>query len=1352
MTPQSDAETSAATAPAQPPYSTQRDTALKDGILSRLPEPLPSKMMDIAGTQVDIGQVKAGFDALFDTLRDNHGITKVPNVDSTLVVQLDEQTFAKHFAVQMELDAVLNNDSELTPAQLRQHGIDNPQSVLNEILSPDFMGNLANNDPAAQTRLDTLLNQVATAKVDPKPGARPDRVATMVDNQRTELVDNTRSNPARSINGRVLLNTGHLDGMATNPDHKADAIQHLLTHEFMHASSIGSDRTFAHRHSEGGVFNPGINPDEAMTELLAREITDALAERKAQDAGQPNPHIQYIQYENGSNRYQDNVDALNNELDAAPRTSAEATFQSMLDSYFRADEGNPGTRPAPPTTDTAATGDPTPPPQARGNDVIADESWRHDTARTADWFAPQNPQPPALWDPVRDKAPVRTVDTEGADVQRSSTANNLDSLTGIIKHDVRRMEVAPGSWVKEYTLKVHLNPDTNLTPADVAAVQQKTVEGVDRLLNQGYRLPSGDQFHARVEFVTDPADAHTTVDLTNSTNADQLNWGTQTSSNVLAHEVAHYFGLPDEYKDAPGPDARIFNSDGKPLPPGHTQSNLVVNDDGLMGTGVHGDPSIKPRHLWLIERTTNSQVMVPDADHATLQDPDSPRQTPPPRPPDHGTQPDIDSRPAVVAVTYGGVTVEVEVDSDAEVEVEVDFNSDAENDSDSDSDADSEADLQPAGPPAPPPPPPATASTQQAAVPPPPPPPPATTSTQQVAAPPPPGTQPPPPAGPDTSATQANAPATPAAPYSNVRDADLKNGILTRLPAQITPVPLRIAGVQVDIGQVQAGFDALSGKLGEFGITTTPNVNPDLVVQLDQQTFAKHFAVQQELDTALKTTDRGDSDVTTGQLNAQGIDPAQVRAEILSADFLRQLNDGNPAAVARLDTLLDQVAQAKVGHNGDVAATRAGLIESTLTNPARAINGHVLLNTDHLDDLTTDPARKADAIRHLLTHEFMHVHSVGSDVTFAHRDGQGGVYNKNLNPDEAVTELLARNITDALSERLGQPSQYNQFSDGSARYQTNIDLLNREFDRTRSKWDSFEPGPTFQTMLRDYFVGATPPASTSGTRPAPPITTQDVQSPNAPIPLVDLTPANTDPQHHARPDHTGSNVRHHHATGTCQRAHSVGRHVGTDHRYRHPGAHQHLDRRHQRAVDRTPGPDGGDDQAARARAGPRTHRTRTPVAQRPSQARPPHLPRRHPRAAGHARQARRRHRAGAGKHPDRKPRQRHHHHPRPRRTTERQAGPPANPQPHPRPDRRRDRHARARPRPRRPVHLVRQDHRHPRARRPEGHPRRPPLRRDHRSSPHRTAGCLLSRAHDDRGRCRQEDRAPRRVRGRDHRR
>ncbi len=1058
------APTPLANAPTAPagPFSTRRDDGLKNGTLNRLPAEITPVPLDIAGVQVDLGQVRAGFDALFGELNATYGVTTTPTVHPDLVVRLDQEAFAKHFAVQQELDSALKTndrgESDVTVEQLNGQGID-PRRVRDEILSNDFMHRLGNGDADTVARLDALLDQVVRAKAGPNGD---------VDAQRDKLVESTRTNPARSINGHVLLNTDHLDGLTTDPTRKADAIRHLLTHEFMHVNSVGSDVTFAHRDGQGGVYNKDLNPDEAMTELLARRITDALAERE----GRPS---QYNQFDDGGNRYQTNVDQLDHQFDRPrskwdnPPFNAANTFQSMLDDYFGATEpaGPPETRSAPPaTSDTPPTADPDVPP-AKGKDVAADESWRHSTATTAPWFAPKDPQPSAAWDPVRDKAEVRTVDTEVADVQRSSTASNINSLTGIIRHDVRRMEVAPGKWVKEYTLKVHLKPGDGVTGSDVDTVRRRTADGVNDLLNKGYRLPSGDQFHARVEFVTDPAQAHTTVDVTSSTDVDQLHWGKDTSSSVLAHEVAHYFGLPDEYKEAPGPDARIFNSDGKPLPAGHTQSNLVVDDDGLMGAAVHHDPSIKPRHLWQVERTTDSQVAVPGTAHTTLHDPDSPTRIPPPRLPDQGTR----------------------------------------------------SDVRPTGPAAPPPPPP-----PGFAAPPPPPPAPATTTAQQAAAPPPPpappglpGFQaPPPPPGvpapPAQAAPSAPPPppgapvpgtGAPAAPFSDQRDTALKDGVLGRLPDSIPPVPLEIAGVQVDIGRIRAGFDALFGTLRDnHGITTTPTVNPDLVVQLDQHTFAKHFAVQQELDTALTTHGRGESDITADQLNGQGIDPRAVRDEILAPDFLARLGKGDVDARARLDALLDQVVQAKVGPNGDVGTQRTNLVQSTLTNPARAINGHVLLNTDHLDDLAVDPARKADAIQHLLTHEFMHVHSVGSERTFAHRAGQGGVYSSNVNPDEATTELLARRITDALAEHQGKTPQYNDFPNGEQRYQRNIDDLNKVFDKKRGKWDTFNAPDTFQGMLSDYF-GVNQQGGTPRSRPAPPTTSaQRADAPTPPPPPV----------------------------------------------------------------------------------------------------------------------------------------------------------------------------------------------------------------------------------------------------------
>ncbi|MFE0022785.1 glycosyltransferase [Amycolatopsis sp. NPDC059021] len=280
-------------------------------------------------------------------------------------------------------------------------------------------------------------------------------------------------------------------------------------------------------------------------------------------------------------------------------------------------------------------------PQGRSAPPKNDVSWQHSESTTAEWAQPKNPLPPSRWESMRDKAPVRTVDYEARDILRSSTPKKLDFVPGLVRYDVRRMEVEPGHWVQEYTLKVHLQPGDGISLQALADARAKALAGVDSLLNKGYRLPSGDQFHVRLEFTEDTG-AHTTVKLTDTENANQVEWGTGTSPNVLAHEIAHYFGLPDEYRDT-GDWKRIFNSDGKPLPGGRKPLNAVIEDGGLMGQRVHYSPTLLPRHLWRIEQTMTSQVHLPGASHALLTGPESTVRAPL-DPPEPGSAPPV--RPA----------------------------------------------------------------------------------------------------------------------------------------------------------------------------------------------------------------------------------------------------------------------------------------------------------------------------------------------------------------------------------------------------------------------------------------------------------------------------------------------------------------------------------------------------------------------------------------------------------------------------------------------------------------------------------------------------------------------------------
>ncbi|ANW66310.1 hypothetical protein BCA37_24485 [Mycobacterium sp. djl-10] len=243
-----------------------------------------------------------------------------------------------------------------------------------------------------------------------------------------------------------------------------------------------------------------------------------------------------------------------------------------------------------------------PPRRDTNTDVADDEAWRHNPAATADWFDPVGPTPREQIDAHRDDTFVQTMDTEVANVLTSSTPTHMPTPhTTLIRYDLRRIEVAPNKFVQEYTVKLSLSAEADSDVGDdtLAELKSRAEAGVERLLNRGHRLPSGDEFRVRVEF-TD-TDAHVAVTVGSFAETTQTRWRPDAGDNVLAHEILHYLGVPDE-----GRDPRIA------LRQHSRNAGVHDGDGGMMASDLLGtDPRLRPRHLWTVERTANSQLPVP---------------------------------------------------------------------------------------------------------------------------------------------------------------------------------------------------------------------------------------------------------------------------------------------------------------------------------------------------------------------------------------------------------------------------------------------------------------------------------------------------------------------------------------------------------------------------------------------------------------------------------------------------------------------------------------------------------------------------------------------------------------------
>ncbi|WP_305790265.1 DUF6531 domain-containing protein [Symbioplanes lichenis] len=220
----------------------------------------------------------------------------------------------------------------------------------------------------------------------------------------------------------------------------------------------------------------------------------------------------------------------------------------------------------------------------------------------------------------RDTAPLRVADTTAYDVVelpfgsgvpdvvvQSYLDAGLDApfdaparpqvgrVEGPVAYDHRVLTTDDGRRVRDFTVKLHLDPATPLTDAELRDFQQRVRAGVDATWNRGYAIgPDGDQLHVNVEF-TGPADAHATVTVhAEGGRSTQTTWSTGTTELELAHEVGHFLGLHDEYADAaptsPTDAQRVFHTG--------PDAARVHHDNSIMATTREtARPEVLRRHV-----------------------------------------------------------------------------------------------------------------------------------------------------------------------------------------------------------------------------------------------------------------------------------------------------------------------------------------------------------------------------------------------------------------------------------------------------------------------------------------------------------------------------------------------------------------------------------------------------------------------------------------------------------------------------------------------------------------------------------------------------------------------------------
>ncbi|MFB7473496.1 EndoU domain-containing protein [Kitasatospora sp. NPDC056184] len=186
--------------------------------------------------------------------------------------------------------------------------------------------------------------------------------------------------------------------------------------------------------------------------------------------------------------------------------------------------------------------------------------------------------------------------------------------------EASRVRLPDGDTEAVLRLRLHLDTSRVAGPAApdldarVQTLQDRARRGVGEHFNRGQRLPGGELLRVEVTFVDNPEEAHHTVALHASTDRESMtDWTLDTDERVLAHELGHALGLPDEYREARFGPRPVHQDGGLMASQERDRFGQFLIDQDREGTseGVRPALGLPPRYLRDLGSVLDSALGAP---------------------------------------------------------------------------------------------------------------------------------------------------------------------------------------------------------------------------------------------------------------------------------------------------------------------------------------------------------------------------------------------------------------------------------------------------------------------------------------------------------------------------------------------------------------------------------------------------------------------------------------------------------------------------------------------------------------------------------------------------------------------